>query len=330
MVHWPTWIRARTGVVAGIVLLAVFGSTSAAQPDFPSKTIQLVVPFPPGGSLEPVARLLAAKLSPILGHQVLVIYRVGAAGAIGTVSVARGEPDGHTILLNTGSVSVHPNTNKNPSYDPRVDLTSVSLIASGPFVLVANRELPVASVHELLRFARANPGKLFYGTGGNGSQLHLMMELLKKTAGIDMVHVPYKGNGPMITGLIGGEVQVAFDTIPTSKNLADAGRIRMLAVTTKARSSVLPTLPTLSESGVVGFESGQWQAFFLPKGAPETIVVKWNTAILEALRDLELKGRLEALGFEVVGSTPSQLKVRVESDMLMWGEVVRNANISLE
>jgi len=273
---------------------------------------------------------MAAKLSQVLGYPVIVVNRVGAAGAIGTASVANGEPDGHTILLNTGSVSVHPNTYKTPSYDPRTDLTAVSLIASGPFVLVANRDLPVATVSELLSYARANPGKLFYGTGGNGSQLHLLTELLKKAAGIDMIHVPYKGNGPMIAGLIGGEVQVAFDTIPTSKSLADAGRVRMFAVTTKTRNAVVPNVPTLAESGLKGFESGQWQAFFLPRNTPEIVVAKWNKAILAVLKYPDIKSRLAELGFEVVGSTPRQLKEQVESDLITWAEVMRNSKIMVE
>lgn len=311
-------------------ILALMTVPVLAQAPFPSKTIQIVVPYAPGGVVDPVARLMAPKLSKELGQPVVVDNRPGAAGAMGTAFVSRAEPDGHTILLNTGVVSVHPSTQKQPGYDTRKDLVPVSLIASGPYVLVVNNNLPATNVKEFLAHAKANPGKLFYGSSGTGSSLHLITELLNSESGLDIKHVPYKGNGPVMTALIGGEIQIAFDTIPGSKALADAGRVRMLAVTSETRNAALPNLPSISESGVKGFEALLWEGFFLPKGTPDAIVDRWNTAIRAVLRDPEVRKRLTELGFDVAGSSPRELKERVEADMAKWAKVTKSARINLE
>jgi tripartite-type tricarboxylate transporter receptor subunit TctC len=320
----------RRTIAALAALLAFAAAPVLAQAPFPSKSIQIVVPYAPGGVVDPVARLLAPRLSKELGQPVVVENRPGAAGAMGTAFVGRAEPDGHTILLNTGVVSVHPSTQKNPGYDTRRDLVPVSMIASGPYVLVVNNSLPVTNVREFLAYAKANPGKLFYGSSGTGSSLHLITELLNSESGLDIKHVPYKGNGPVMTALIGGEIQMAFDTIPGSKALGDAGRVRMLAVTSEGRNAALPNLPSLSEGGVKGFEAVLWEGFFLPKGTPDAIVAKWNAAIRTALQDPEVKKRLTELGFDVAGSTARELKDRVEADLAKWAGVTKHARINLE
>lgn len=323
----------RQALAALAALPAAFAPATGAFAQgaaFPSRSIQIVVPYAPGGVVDPVARIMAPRLSKEFRQPVVVENKPGAAGAMGTAYAGRAEPDGHTILLNTGVVSVHPATQKNPGYDTRRDLVPVSMIASGPYVLVVNNQLPVNNVREFIAYAKANPTKLFYGSSGTGSSLHLLTELLNVQSGLDIKHVPYKGNGPVMTALIGGEIQMAFDTVPGSKALGEAGRVKMLAVTSEGRNGALPQLPSLLESGVKGFDAVLWEGFFLPKGTPEPIVMKWNTAIRNALQDAEIRKKLTELGFDVAGSTPRELKDRVEGDLVKWASVTRSANINLE
>jgi tripartite-type tricarboxylate transporter receptor subunit TctC len=261
---------------------------------------------------------------------VVIDNRAGAGGVIGAAAGGRAEPDGHTILLTTGSVSVHPNMLKNPSYDVRKDLVPVSLIASGPYTFAINPGLPVKTFPEFLAYARANPGKVFYGSAGTGSSTHLIGELFNSMAGTKLVHVPYKGNGPMMTALVGGEIQIGFDTVPGSKVLAEAGKVNLLAVTSETRNASLPQLPPVGESGIPRFEVTLWEAFFLPKGTPEPIVARWNAAIKKVLESPDVQKRLVDFGFDVVGSTPMQLRSRVDADIVKWANVVKSANIATE
>lgn len=317
-------------------LLAVLAACSLASPmaqaqgSFPSKPITMVIPFPPGGSTDPAGRLLAPRLAKELGQPVVIDNRAGVAGAIGSAAVARAAPDGHTILFNTGVVAVHPATLKTPGYDVRKDLVPVSMVAAGPYVLVVNPQLPVRNVPELIAYSKANPGKMFYGTSGNGSSLHLLTELFNKSAGIAMTHVPYKGNGPVMTALIGGEIQIAFDTIPGSKALAADGRVRMIAITGEQRSKLLPNIPTVAESGVKDFEAQTWVGMFLPAGTPDDIIQRWNRAIVKVLTDDEVRDRYADIGFVVMSSTPAQLRQRLDSDLKRWADTARSAGIKPE
>jgi tripartite-type tricarboxylate transporter receptor subunit TctC len=256
---------AKLAAVLFMLGLAPMPAMSQSAAGFPDRPIKLIVPYPPGGSTDPVARLLAQEIQPKLGQPVVVDNRAGAAGSIGTEAVARAAPDGYTILLHTSVISTDPTLKKNIAYDVKRDLTPITLAVTGPYLVVVNPSLPVKNIAELIAYAKANPGKLFYGSAGQGSSGHLIGELFKMAAGIDMTHVPYKGGGPSITGLMGNEVQVLFDTIGGSRSLAESGKLRAIAVTSPARSPVMPTVPTVSESGLKDFARNTGSASSRPR-----------------------------------------------------------------
>ncbi len=305
------------------------GAANAQAPMF-TKPITMIIPFAPGGSTDPVGRLIAPLLGKELGQPVVIENKPGAAGALGTVHVVRAAPDGHVMLLNTGVVAVHPHTQKSPGYDVRTDLIPVTQIAAGPYTLAINPQLPVRTVAELIAYGKANPGKLFYGTSGPGSSLHLLTELFNKEAGLSMTHVPYKGNGPVVTALIGGEIQVAFDTIPGSKSMSDGGRVRLLAITSAERNKLLPDVPTMAESGLKGFEAQTWAGIFLPKGTPNEVVQRYHAALTKVLKDEAVRARLAEIGYTVVGNTPEQFRKQIDTELKQWAEVAKAAKMQLE
>lgn len=320
------FLRLMMAVLAGAMSVAAH----AQQPIVFTKPITMVIPFVPGGSTDPAGRLIAPRLAKELGQPVVIENKPGAAGAVGTAYVGRAAPDGYTILLNTNVVAIHPSTQKNPGYDPRTDIVPVMLMASGPFTLAVNPSMPVRTTQELIAYSKANPDKLFYGTSGPGSTLHLLTELLKKSSGLSITHVPYKGNGAVVTALIGGEIQAAFDTIPGSKAMADAGRVRLLAITSPERNKLIPDVPTLAESGIKGFEAETSVGIFLPKGASEAMVQRYYTALVKVLQDDEVKAKLADIGYRVVASTPDQFRKRLEAEMKQWAEVTKTAKIAQE
>lgn len=295
-----------------------------------SKPITLIVPFAPGGSTDPVARLIAPKLAKELGQTVVVENKPGAAGAIGTAAVARAEPDGHTILLNTGVVAVHPSTQKNPGYDVRTDLVPVTQLAAGPYTLTVNPNVPARNLQELIAYGKGEGNKLFYGTAGTGSSLHLLTELFNNTTGLKMTHVPYKGNGPVVTALIGGEIQVAFDTIPGSKAMRDAGKVRVLAITSPKRNKLMPDVPTLAEQGLKGFEAQTWTGIFLPKNTRPEIVQHYHKALTNVLTDEEVRAKLAGIGYEVIGNTPEEFRKQIDTELQTWANVSRTASLILQ
>lgn len=309
--------------------LALLPAAVLAQ-DFPSRNITVVVPYPPGGVVDPVARILAPVLAKELGQSVTIDNRAGAGGAIGSQAVAKAKPDGHTILFHIGVVAAHPTTQKNAGYDPRADLAPVSLVASGPYVLSVNPGFPPKTVSELVAYSKANPGKVFYGSAGLGTLNHLAGELINAAAGISMTHVPYKGNGPLIAGLLGGEIQLGIDTIPGSKALGTSGKLRMIAVTSAKRNPALPDVPTAAESGLPGFTFDFWEAYFLPKGTPDAVVNAWNAAIVKALKDPAVAKQLGDFGFDVIGSSPQQLADKLAADIAKYADVARRAKITFE
>lgn len=321
--------RWATIALAGLGALTMAPVQAAA--DFPTQPIRLVLSYPPGGVMDPVARLMAPHLSQELGQPVVVENRPGASGTIGAAYASRATPDGHTILFAPNGVSLHPVTMKSfAGYDVRTDLESVSLVASGPYLLVANANFPVNTVEELVEYVKQNPDKVFYGTAGTASPLHLLTEMFNHSAGIHMTHVPYQGNGPVVKALLSGEIQVGFDTIPGAKALVEAGRLKVLAVTTKKRNTSMPDVPTLEESGIKNVSAELWQGFFLPKGTPEPIIQRWNEAILKVLQVPEVKERMNGFGFDIEGSTPQALADRIDHEVGQWEAVVKRANIALQ
>jgi tripartite-type tricarboxylate transporter receptor subunit TctC len=277
-----------------------------------------------------VARLLATDLATRLGQPVVVDNRPGAAGSIGTEAVARAAPDGYTLLLHTSVIATDPTFKKTLPYDVKRDFAPVTLAVNGPYLLVVNPSLPVRNVAELIAYAKANPGKLNFGSAGQGSSGHLIGELFKTSAGIDIVHVPYKGGGPSITGLLGNEVQLLFDTISGSGSLAESGKLRALAVTSSARSPALPNVPTISESGLKDFSVVYWLGIFVPAKTPPDIIDRLYKAFRASLESAAVSAKLAAAGQVVQALPPVEFAKVLDGDIVRWRTVIESARIVIE
>jgi tripartite-type tricarboxylate transporter receptor subunit TctC len=316
--------------VAALAMLVPAVCLGQGAASYPDKPIKLVVPYPPGGSTDPVARLLAQDIAPRIGQPIVVDNRPGAAGSIGTEAVARAAPDGYTILLHTSVIATDPTLKKNAAYDVKRDLAPITLAVTGPYLVVVNPSLPVKNIAELIAFAKANPGKLFYGSAGQGSSGHLIGELFKQAAGIEMTHVPYKGGGPSITGLMGNEVQLLFDTLGGSRSLAESGKLRALAVTSPARSPVMPNVPTVSESGLRDFQAVYWLGLFAPSKTPPPVVDKLYREIKQSLDNPEIKAKLLEQGNVAQALPPPEFAKVLDADIQRYKTVIETAKIQLE
>jgi tripartite-type tricarboxylate transporter receptor subunit TctC len=301
-----------------------------AEAAFPDRPIRLIVPYPPGGSTDPAARLIASDIGPRLGQNVVVENRAGAAGAIGTEAVARAAPDGYTLLLHTSVISTDPTLKKNAPYDVKRDLAPVTLAVNGPYLLVVNPSLPVRNVAELITYAKANPGKLNFGSAGQASSGHLIGELFKKAAGIDMVHVPYKGGGPSIVGLVGNEVQLVFDTFGGSRALAESGKLRAIAVTSPNRASLMPDIPTVSESGLKDFSAVYWLGIFAPAKTPPTIIDKLHGVIRQSLETPAVKAKMLDIGNVPQALSPTEFGRVLDADIHRYRAIIDSARITLD
>jgi len=299
--------------------------------DYPRRPVRLVVPFPPGGGNDIVARAVAQELGKSLGQQFVVDNRAGAGGAIGAELAARSPADGYTLFLGgVGSHVVNPSLHAKLSYDPIRDFAPVTLIASAPSVLVVNPSLQAASIAEFTALAKANPGKLNYASNGNGSSAQLAAVLYESMAGVRMVHVPYKGVAPALVDLMSGEVQLMFGTLVAILPHIKAGRLRALAVTGRNRSALLPEVPTLAESGLPGYEAGSWYGILAPAGTPGAIVARLNAQINNAIRQPEVRERLAAEGAEVIGGTPEEFAVHIRSELARMKKLVREGGLRVE
>ncbi len=315
-------------VVAGLALL---NALPAAAQDYPNRPITLVVPFPPGGSTSIVARIISDKLSEALGQQIVVDNRGGAGGTIGTRAVARSTPDGYTILLGyTGTLAIGPTLYPSAGYDPRKDFAPIGLIGHAPNSLVVHPSFAVHSVKELVVYAKANPGKVSYGSAGVGTVSHVSGVYFASAAGVSVTHIPYKGTGPALADLIGGHIPMAFAPIPaTHANIAE-GKLRGLAVTSAKRSSLLPDVPTIAEAGVSGFEASLYYGLVAPAGTPRPIVDRLNKALRDALASDEVRKRLATDGAEPVPSTPEEYATHIDQDETKWSKVVRESGAKAE
>ena len=285
------------------LMIALTLSPFAAQgQQFPDKAIRLVVPYAAGGGTDIIARLLARKLSDGWGHGVVVDNRAGGGTIIGTELVARSAADGHTLLLTANPYITNAVLNPKLSYDPARDFAPITMVASAPLLLVVNPTLPVRSIGELTAYAKERPGRLSFGSSGNGGPQHLAGELYKSMAGVEMVHIAYKGSAPAGTALLGGEVQVGFVTMTFVTPFVKAGRLRALAVTSLERSTLMPELPTISESGLAGYEAAAWYGVFAPTGTPRAIATTLNAEITRVARLAEIRDRLAKEGAEVVAN----------------------------
>ena len=321
----PSWRRA--ALVVSIVLGLTAG-TALAQ-GYPTKPVRLVVPFPAGGAVDTVARTLGQKLGETWKQQVLVENRAGAGGNIGTDAVAKAPPDGYTILMTTHGHAISPNLYRKLPYDPVKDFTPVTQLTSSFLLLVANPSLPAASLKELIALAKARPGSLNYGSTGLGAPPHLVTELVKIMAGIDMAHIPYKGDAPLFTALLGGEVQVAFVPPVTGLPHVKGGRLRALAVTSARRSPTLPDVPTVAEAGVPGFEYSGWLAILAPAGTPREIIGKLNGDIVKVVAVPEMRDRFLGWGYEPVAGAPEAFAGRLRADIARYARVIKEAKIPL-
>jgi tripartite-type tricarboxylate transporter receptor subunit TctC len=312
--------------IASLVLPAAVGAQS-----YPAKAVKLVVPFPPGGPLDATGRLIAERLTTAWGHPVIVENKPGAGGNIGADMVAKSPPDGYTILM--GALSTHavnPSLYPKMPYDAVKDFAPITLLAITPNVLVVNASLPVSSVKELVAYAKANPGKLSFGSGSNGSAGHLAGELFKVDTGTDIVHVPYKGGAPATQALLANEVQFMFDNLANATAQVKAGKLKALAVTTAHRSKLAPELPTMAEAGVPGFDISTWFGLFAPAGTPKEIVATWNADVTRILNSPEARERLTALGAEPAPNTPEQFADFIRSEVPKYARIVKLSGAKMD
>lgn len=323
----------RRRAAAGLLGAALFGAAhrpAVAQPAWPARPIRVVVPFAAGGGADLVARAVSQRLAEQTGWQCVVDNRPGGAGNIGTEAVAQAAPDGYTLLITGPSHIINAHLFRQLPFDPLRGFAPVSLLTSAPYVLVAAPNLQVGGLQDLIALARARPGALSYGSAGNGTAGHLAMELIKAAAGIDMVHVPYRGSPPLLTDLMGGRIAVAFDNVLSSSPGIAAGQLRALAVSGDRRAPALPAVPTVAESGLPGFDVRVWQGALFPAGVDPAIVTRLAAELRTAMQAPELQVRLRDLGVEAIGSDAAGFAQLLEADNVRWREAVRRSGARLD
>jgi tripartite-type tricarboxylate transporter receptor subunit TctC len=302
---------------------------SALADDYPSRPIRLVVPFPPGGAVDPVARTIAQALGARLGQPLVIFNRGGAGGSLGADEVAKAQPDGYTLLLASSGMAHVPGLYRKPPFDPVKDFDHIIVAADGFFVLAVNPSFPAHSVAELIAYAKANPGKVTYGSAGIGSVIHLAGELFKRAAGVDIIHVPYKGAGPAIMDLVGGQIAMIFGPSVGVLPLAKAGKVRALAITSAKRSNIAPDLPSVAET-VPGFDIVGWYGLAAPAGTPKSEIARLNSETNQALQSADLVARLHELTYEPVGGTPDEATVRMKVEVTRWTKIIKDAGIEMQ
>jgi tripartite-type tricarboxylate transporter receptor subunit TctC len=317
-------------IAAAIGISTLAGPLVQAQPAYPSKPITLIVPFPPGGPTDLVARVLAQKMGEQMGQQIIVDNRGGANGNIGSALVAKAQPDGYTVLYNTSSIALSPSLYKSLSYDVQRDLAPVGLTATVPLGLVVHPSLPVNNVKEFVAYAKANPGKLSYGSAGSGNITHLGAFQLLQANGIDAMHVPYKGSAPADADLVSGQIQFMTDTVNSVASFVRDKRMRLLAVTTPKRIELFPDVPTLAEAGFPGLEASAWQGLMVPAKTPEPVIKRINEEMSKALQNPDVQKKLAAQGAIPLGSTPAEYGAYVKSELARWSKIVKQTGVTLD
>jgi len=313
----------------GLALTLVCGLVWA-QADYPARPVKVIVPSPPGGGTDILARVLAQHFSKALGQPFVVENKPGAGNMIGIESVARSPGDGYTLLVTASTLALNSVLYKKVPYDPVRDFAPITLAATAPNVLIVNPALPAKSLAEFIALAKAKPGALSYGTPGIGTSPHLSMELLKSMAGIDLQHVPYRGTAAAVTDVIGGQVAATFANALTAKPQVDSGRVRALAVSGPSRVEAFPTVPTVAEAGVPGYEAMQWYGMAAPAGTPPQIIARLHAEAAKALHSNEMKEKLALDGAQPVGSTPVEFAALIRRELDKWTRVVRAAGIELQ
>jgi tripartite-type tricarboxylate transporter receptor subunit TctC len=315
-------------LITGIAI----GFTCIAQAsDFPVRPIRLIAPLAPGGVTDMVARILADRAGRYLGQPMIVENRPGAGGLVGSAAVASAPPDGYTVLMGTiGTLAVSPSMYAKMPYDTDRDIVPVSLVAGGQFVLAVHPSFPARTFEEFIRYAKARPGELNYGSAGNGSTLHLGMELLNTMAGLKISHIPYKGSGPMVAALAGGEIPIGLPDLPSALPFVKSDRLRMLAVTSTVRAAIAPDVPTIAESGLKDYEVVVWLGVLAPAGTPRPIIDKLNDSIVKALRDKDIVDRLAEVDMRIYASTPEDFGKFLKAERAKWDPIVKASGARIE
>jgi len=313
------------------LLLALALALPAFAQEYPTRTITLVVPYPPGGGVDAMARVVADRLSAALGQQVVVDNRGGGSGLVGTRAVVKAAPDGYTLLLgHTGSISINPSLYANAGFDPRKDFAAIGLIASMPVVLIAHPSFPAKTIGDFVALAKKEPGKLNVGTSAVGTGGYMSAELFKATAGVDVAIIPYKGTAPVMNDLLGGHVPVAFGVIPPALGNIQGGKLRAIAVASPARTALLPDTPTFAESGMPGFEAVLHYGLLAPAGTPRAIVERLNTELRKLAANEEVKKRIVAEGGDPLTSSPDEYAADIDREETKWSTLIRKLNLKVE
>ena len=313
-----------------LALAAITLATGAHADTWPSKPVTLVVPFPPGGTTDVLARALAERLTQSLGQTVIVDSKPGAGATLGADFVAKSKADGYTLLMGAVHHTIAPSVFKKPPYDLYKDFAPITTVALVPNVLTVSAANPAKTVADLVAQAKAQPGKLNYGSNGNGTAQHLIGTQFENVNGIELAHIPYKGSGPLVTDLIGGQVTMSFDTVTPVLQHIKAGKLKALAVTTGKRSSALPDVPTLAEAGVKGIDTGTWFGLLAPAATPKDITARLHAETVKVLQSAEFKKRLEEIGAEPVGNTPEQMAKQMRDDGDKFAKLVKDAKVTIE
>lgn len=317
-------LAASVGVATGC-----FATTGVQAQAYPSKPIRFIMPYPPGGSSEILARPIVVEMSKNLGQSVFIDFKPGGGTTIAADMVAKSPPDGQSIIMMLSAHAINATLMPKLPYDTVKDFASITLAATLPLVVVVPAQSPIRTINDLIATAKANPGKLNFASAGPGNTSHLSVEYFKSVVGLEMTHVPYKGSGPAIIGLLGREVDFMFDSLSSSFPQIQGGKFRAIAVTTLNRSKVLPEVPTVHESGVKNFDVSVWYAVLAAAATPAPIIQKLNAEIIKAMRTPEVKSRIEAAGYDIVGSTPEQLDAFIKTEIVRWGKVVKDSGATV-
>lgn len=320
-------LTSRLALALGLALTAMAAS---AQPDFPSKPVKLVVPYAAGGSADIAARLIATDWAKALGQSVFIENKAGASGNIGVDAVAKAAPDGYTVGLQTVSLAINPALYATMPYDTLKDLAPIGMVASSQHVLVVNNDLPARNVKELLALAKAQPGKLNYGSAGSGSTFHMAAELFRSVGGVDIQHVPYRGGGPALVDTIGGQVNMSFPVLSAAQQQVKAGKLRALGVTGARRSPLMPDVPTIAEAGLPGYRFETWFMVIAPAATPKAVVDRLNATLNATLNAPAVRERMNREAFEPTPSTPEQARARLVAELPLWARLVKDQGIKMD
>lgn len=308
-----------------LILTAGLHTMPVRSQSYPARPVRVMLPYPPGGPTDVLVRIVAAKLSEAFGQNFTVDNKAGASGMIGSAEVARATPDGYTLLGNASIHVINPSLYPKAAFDAIADFTPITQLASVPLVLVVNNDLPVKTIRELIVYGKANPARLNFASSGNAAAQHLAGESFKIATGVPMQHVPYKGSTPALTDLMGGQVQLMFDSMPSATPFVKSGKLRALAVSSSKRSPAFPELPTMAEAGVPGFDISTWYGLWAPKATPKDIVERVAAEVAKILKSSEVRDRYAALGAEPIGSSPEEFAAYCRSELLKWGKIVKES-----